>query len=87
MFQEIIISFKQIEEEDQIKSHGFYDGLKIRRLYSFDTFYVKKEKILALKKKCKRLWEREILKKRAACELYNNFVHELRIEDREFYFK
>ena len=64
-------------------SHGFYDGRRI----SFDTFYVKKKKILALKKNLKRFWLREIFKTRVADGLYNNLVHELQIGDREFHFK
>ena len=69
-----------------MKSHGFYNRQRIRWLFSFDTFYVKKKKVLALKKS-KRFWVREIFKKRAAYGLYNNLVHELRIGDREFNFK
>ena len=47
---------------------------------------LKKEKSLP-SKKSKRFWVRKIFKKRAAYGLYNNLVHELRIRDRDFYFK
>ena len=57
-----------------------------RWLFSFDTFYIKKEKSLP-SKKSKRFWVREIFKKTAMYWLYNNLVDELRIRDREFYFK
>ena len=49
-------------------------------------FMLKKKKSLPLKKS-KRFWVREIFKKRTAYGLYNNLKHELRIGDREFYFK
>ena len=57
----------------------FITDKELDGLFSFDTFYVKNEKILALKS--------EIFKKRAAYGLHNNLVHELQIGDREFYFK
>ena len=47
---------------------------------------LKKKKSLP-SKKSKRIWAREIFKKRAAYSLYNNLVYELRIWDREFNFK
>ena len=49
-------------------------------------FMLKKKKSLPLKKS-KRFWVREIFKKRTAYGLYNNLEHELRIGDRELYFK
>ena len=47
-------------------------------------FMLKKKKSLPSKKP---FWLREIFEKKAAYGLYNNLVHELRIGDREFYFK
>ena len=74
-------------QEKKLNSDGFYDVRRIRSLFSFDTFYVKKEKNLAIKNNLKRLWLREIFKKRAKDGLYNSLVHELQIGDREFHFK
>ena len=38
-------------------------------------------------KNLKRLWLREIFKKKAVDGFYNNLVHELQNEDRKFCFK
>ena len=43
----------QLFQERILNSHGFYDGRRIRWLFSFDIFYVKKEKIFTLKKTLK----------------------------------
>ena len=53
VFGEIKISLNKIERENQIISHGFYEGRRIRWSFSFDNFYVKKGKIVALKKNLK----------------------------------
>ena len=45
-------------------------------------FMLKKKKSLP-SKKSKRFWVREIFKERAAYELYNNLMDELKIGDRE----
>ena len=68
------------------KSHGFYDGRRIRSLFSFDIFYVRKKKSFA-SKKSKRFWVKEIFKKRAANQLYSNLAHELRTGDKAFLFQ
>ena len=47
-------------------------------------FMLKKKKSLPSKRP---FWLSEIFEKKAAYGLYNNLVHELRIGDREFYFK
>ena len=43
----------QLFQERKLYSNGFPEGRRIRWLFSFDTFYVKTEKILALKKTLK----------------------------------
>ena len=50
LFGEIKISLNKIERENQIISHGFYEGRRIGWSFSFDHFYVKKGKIVVLKK-------------------------------------
>ena len=49
--------------------------------------FMLKKKSPCPQKNFKRFWLREIFKKRAADELYNNLVHDMQIRDREFHFK
>ena len=49
-------------------------------------FVLKKEKSLPSKNSA-RYWIREIFEKKAVYGIHNNFVHELRIGDRELCFK
>ena len=82
MFREISLRIQSNRERKLNKKRWISWQRRIRWLLSFAIFYVKKEKMLALK----RFWVREIFKKRAAYELYNNLLRELRIGDSEFYF-
>ena len=82
MFREISLRIQSNRERKLNKKRWISWQRRIRWLLSFAIFYVKKEKMLALK----RFWVREIFKKRAAYGLYNNLLRELRIGDSEFYF-
>ena len=70
-----------------MKSHGFYDGQRIRWLFIVLILFILKKKTFLPSKKSKRFSLREILKKTAVHGLCNNLIHEVRISDREFYFK